>query len=45
MSFDLSLFRYMTIDKVPDCTGLMKFTRLTEEKAVAVKEIEEDDDL
>ena len=35
----------MTIDKVPDCTGLMKFSRMKVDKAVEVKEIEEDDDL
>eukprot|EP00092_Neocalanus_flemingeri_P002965 GFUD01003172.1.p1 GENE.GFUD01003172.1~~GFUD01003172.1.p1 ORF type:complete len:175 (-),score=61.91 GFUD01003172.1:1140-1664(-) len=37
--------RYMTIDKVPDCTGLMKFTRMKVEKDIKVTEIEEDDDL
>ena len=35
----------MTIDKVPDCTGLMKFTRMIDGKPVVVNEIEEDDDL
>ena len=37
--------RYMTIDKVPDCTGVMKFTRMTEGKVIPVNEIEADDDL
>jgi len=33
----------MTIDKVPDCTGVMKFTRMKDEKAVQVKEIDDED--
>ena len=39
------LIRYMTIDKVPDCTGLMKFTRMHDGKTVQAREIEEDADL
>merc|ERR1711923_403529 len=37
------IIRYMTIEKVPDCTGVMKFTRMKDD--VQVTEIEADHDL
>jgi len=35
--------RYMTIDKVPDCIGVMKFERIKEEEEAESKEIDMED--
>ena len=35
--------RYMTIDKVPDCIGVMKFERVKEGEEKEAKEVEMDD--
>lgn len=34
--------RYMTIEKVPDCVGVMKFTRMKEDQKIETKEVEEE---
>jgi len=38
-----SVVRYMTIDKVPDCIGVMKFKRMADEDMPEKKEIEMED--
>ena len=37
------LRRYMTIDKVPDCIGVMKFERIKEGEEAESKEIDMED--
>lgn len=38
----LVLTRYMTIDKVPDCIGVMKFERVKEGDEKEAKEVDMD---
>ena len=42
-SYDIFLTRYMTIDKVPDCIGVMKFERVKDGDEKETKEVDMDD--
>ena len=42
-SDDTFLTRYMTIDKVPDCIGVMKFERVKDGDEKETKEVDMDD--
>ena len=42
-SVDTFLTRYMTIDKVPDCIGVMKFERVKDGDENEEKEVDLDD--